>query len=387
MTSMIDEEFSDIRPYNDSEVDGVLARLKVDSSLADNLAALRLPRVKTLSPVLARWLLKQWVAWKLRGVQTVAQFQQLVAPQLQRQIAATADFSAAGLDALSPSEAYLFVSNHRDIAMDPAFTNHALFRAGHRTCAVAIGDNLLRERWVADLMRLNKSFIVKRNLRGPRELLAASRQLARFIRFTITNNHESVWIAQREGRAKDGTDATEPAVIKMLSLSWDRPHESQAEALFALKIVPVAISYELDPCDGVKAAELAAGASYTKAADEDVHSIGLGIAGQKGKVHLQFGTPLSASHLDVSSVVAAIDNHVTRGYRLFESNLWAWQRLKNTTEQPPITIHGGTISRTAFDDRIDALPKSHQALALAMYANPLEAARCQALEGRHRAER
>ena len=271
--------------------------------------------------------------------------------------------------------------------MDPAFTNHALFRAGHRTCAVAIGDNLLQERWVADLMRLNKSFIVKRNLRGPRELLAASRQLAKFIRFTITNNHGPVWIAQREGRAKDGADATEPAVIKMLSLSCDRQQESQAEALAALKIVPVAISYELDPCDGVKAAELAAGASYTKAEHEDVHSIGLGIAGQKGRVHLQFGSPLSASHLEISQVVTAIDTHVIQGYRLFDSNLWAWQRLKNTTEQPPITIHKGTISRTAFDARIDALPPSHQALALAMYANPLEAARCQALEGRHRAER
>ena len=119
---------------------------------------------------------------------------------------------------------------------------------------IAIGDNLLHERWVADLMRLNKSFIVRRALSGPRELLAASRQLAEFIRTMIADNQGPIWIAQREGRAKDGIDTTEPAVIKMLSLARDRKTESIADVLPTLRIVPVAIAYELDPCDAAKAA-------------------------------------------------------------------------------------------------------------------------------------
>ena len=374
MTSIRDEEFADIRPYNDDEVAGVLARLKSDRALADNLAKLRLPRLKAAAPWLARWLITRWVGWKLRGVVTVAEFQQLVEPQLQRQIAATANFSSAGLENLSPNESYLFISNHRDIAMDPAFTNYALFSSGHRTCSVAIGDNLLRESWIADLMRINKSFIVKRNIKAPKELFAASRQLAKFIRFTISENRGPVWIAQREGRAKNGCDATEPAVIKMLSLSQDRKLESIGDALASLKIVPLAISYELDPCDGAKAAELAGGADYTKADDEDVRSIGLGIAGQKGKVHLEFGAPLMGDQLDVATVVAAIDEHVVRGYRLFETNLWAWQRLENTALQPSVTVYPGTVSRATFDARIDALPETHRMLVLEMYANPLRAA-------------
>jgi len=374
MTSISDEQFIDIRPYNDDEVAGVLARLKSDRALADNLAKLRLPRLKVAAPWVARWLITQWVRWKLRGVETVAKFQQLVEPQLQRQIAATADFSSSGLENLSANESYLFISNHRDIAMDPAFTNYALFSSGHRTCSVAIGDNLLRESWIADLMRINKSFIVKRNIKAPKELFAASRQLAKFIRYTISENQGPVWIAQREGRAKNGCDATEPAVIKMLSLSQDRKLESIEDALASLNIVPLAISYELDPCDGAKAAELAGGADYTKADDEDVQSIGLGIAGQKGRVHLEFGAPLMGEQLDVATVVAAIDKHVARGYRLFETNLWAWQRLEDTASQPPVAVYPGTVSRAAFDARIDALPETHRMLALEMYANPLRVA-------------
>ena len=376
MPSNDDDQFADIRPYNDNEVPGVITRLKQDRALANNLARLRLPWLHGALPIVARFLVRRWIAWKLAGVSTVEQFQGLVEPQLQMQIDQTAVFSSSGLDALSPDASYLFISNHRDIAMDPAFTNHALYHAGHRTVSIAIGDNLLREQWVADLMRLNKSFIVKRNITAPRELLAASRHLAGFIREMITGNRGSVWIAQREGRAKDGNDATEPAVIKMLSLSQDRKRETLGEALATLHIVPVAIAYELDPCDAAKAAELAAGAGYTKADDEDVLSIGRGIAGQKGRVHLAFGEPICPSGtdtaLDVATVVAAIDRHIAKHYQLFECNLWAWQRLEGCEDWPAgLTIQPGTITRDAFDARIVALPADHQPLVLAMYANPL----------------
>jgi hypothetical protein len=137
----------------------------------------------------------------------------------------------SGLESLDTDRAYLFISNHRDIAMDPAFTNYALHRAGHETLRIAIGDNLLTEPWVADLMRLNKSFIVQRSASGPRELLAASRLLSRYIRHSLQVDNVPVWIAQREGRAKDGVDRTEPAVIKMLSLSRDKQSRSLSERI------------------------------------------------------------------------------------------------------------------------------------------------------------
>lgn len=375
MTSTDADPFADIRPYDDSEVAMVTARLARNPELADALARLKLRGLYRMLPAVARWLSQRWLGRTLPGVTSIDQFQQqLVKPQLERQIAASAHLSVDGLDALATDQPWLFISNHRDISMDPALTNYVIHQAGHRTLAIAIGDNLLKRDWVADLMRLNKSFVVKRNISGPRELMAASKQLAGFMRWMITENRGPVWIAQREGRAKDGIDATEPAVIKMLAMSRDRKTESVADVLGSLNIVPVAISYELDPCDAAKAAELAAGPGYTKADDEDVRSIGMGIAGQKGQVHLSFGAPLRGEQLDVEAVVAGIDRHIREHYRLFETNLWAWQRLEGEDSAPALTIHPASISRDQFNARIDAMPREHRPLALAMYANPLKRA-------------
>ena len=184
-----------------------------------------------------------------------------------------------------------------------------------------------------------KVLLFRRNVSGPRELLKASQHLAAFMRSMISGNAGSVWIAQREGRAKTGIDKTEPAVIKMLSLSRDKRTETLSEVLNGLHIVPVAISYELDPCDANKAAELACGPGYRKADNEDVLSIGKGIAGQKGNVHLSFGSPIKAEALTIEDVVHAIDDHMRRHYRLFENALWAWQRLSNSDEVPNVDIH------------------------------------------------
>ena len=372
--SNADDPFAEIRPYTDREVPDVVARLAREPELADALAKLRLSGLYRLLPGVARWLTGLGLRRALAGVSTIDDVQMLVKPHLETQIAASARFSCAGLEKLDTSRSWLFISNHRDITMDPAITNYAIHQAGHRTLAIAIGDNLLRRDWVADLMRLNKSFIVKRNISAPRELLAASRQLAAFIRWMVTENRGPVWIAQREGRAKDGCDATEPAVIKMLSLSRDRNTETVGDALARLCIVPVAISYELDPCDAMKAAELAAGSGYTKADDEDVRSIGVGISGQKGCVHLNFGEPIETPDATVDDFVDAIDKQIHSGYRLFETNLWAWQWLENSDLQPNIAIHPGTISREEFSARIEAMPEDHRPYALAMYANPLRTA-------------
>ncbi len=369
-----DDPFADIRPYRDEEVSTVIARLLESRDFHAALAKLQLPALYRVLPAVARWLVAWWLRRQLRNVTTVDQFQSLIKPQLQGLIGRTSRFSSEGLEKLSADESWLLISNHRDIVMDPSYTNQLIYDAGHRTMAIAIGDNLLREGWVADLMRINKSFIVRRNLSGPRELLRASQQLSAFVRSTITSNAGSVWIAQREGRAKTGIDKTEPAVIKMLSLSRDKQAETLSEVLNNLNIVPVAISYEIDPCDASKAAELASGPGYQKGDNEDVLSIGKGIAGEKGSVHLSFGSPIRGDDLTVDSVVSAIDEHMRTHYRLFENALWAWQRLNGTDQVPDISVYPGTITRQQFDARINDMPEGHRELALAMYANPLRRA-------------
>ena len=162
---------------------------------------------------------------------------------------------------------------------------------------------------------------------------------------------------------------TEPAVIKMLTLSRDRG-ESPETVLSELGIVPLIISYELDPCDALKAAELTAGEGYVKAEFEDVASIAKGITGDKGCVHLHFGEPLE-SGLDVSAVVAAIDEQMVRHYRLYPTNVWAWERLSGKAIPDHLDIHPGSISRQSFDTRIAAVPEAHRERLLTMYANPV----------------
>jgi hypothetical protein len=258
--------------------------------------------------------------------------------------------------------------------MDPAFINYALHRASYETVRIAIGDNLLTKPWVSDLMRLNKSFIVRRSVSGPRELLAASRNLANYIRHSLQQERHPVWIAQREGRAKDGIDRTEPVIIKMLAMSRDKNSEEFAGHIQGLGIVPVAISYELDPCDALKANELyqrASQGAYQKGEQEDVASIGRGIAGDKGRVHVSFGTPLGAGFATPDEVAAEVDRQVVSGYCLHPTNIFAYQMLNPGAPALPetLTAEPGDCSRAQFEQRIAAMPEPHRPYALAIYAN------------------
>ena len=372
------DPFADIRPYRDEEVAPVLERLLGDSEFIDAIAALRLGRLANLVPGLVRPLVRFRLAREVRGVSDVGSMQDLIKDYMDRMIeSTTGGFTVSGIDQLDPSRGYLFISNHRDIAMDPAFTNYALHREGHDTIRIAIGDNLLTKPWVSDLMRLNKSFLVKRSVSGPRELLAASRQLASYIRHSLQDEAAPVWIAQREGRAKDGIDRTEPAVIKMLSLSRDKKQESFGEHISGLNIVPVAISYELDPCDALKARELhqlATEGHYEKGEQEDVESIGQGISGDKGQVHVTFGTPLAGDFDSPEAVAAEVDRQVIQGYCLHPTKLFAYRMLYGEDVSLPSALYeeGGQVSREQFDARIDAMPEAHRPYALAIYANAID---------------
>jgi hypothetical protein len=371
----VEDRFAEIRPYRDNEVAEVLARLQADPELLDSLSGLRFGRIgvalsRPLRPMV-RWGLKR----QLADIVDVASMQSVVRGYMDKMIASTtAGFSTSGLEALEDGP-YLFISNHRDIALDPAFTNYALHRLGRQTCRIAIGDNLLSKPWISDLMRLNKSFIVKRSLPGPRQLLAASRLLADYIKTSIAEEHCPIWIAQREGRAKDGLDATEPAVIKMLMLARDKS-EAFGLSVEELRIVPVSISYELDPCDALKAHELASVARdglYSKAEHEDAASIAAGISGQKGRVHIAFGKVLDDSHHTVQDVVDELDRQIEANYLLHPTNIWAWQMLNPEREIPSnLNVSKGSISHRHFEQRMLAISEDERDFALRMYANPCE---------------
>ena len=372
------DPYADIRPYRDDEVAPVLGRLLGDPEFLDAIAALRLGRVARLVPALVRPLVRFRLAREVRGVADVSAMQDVIKHYMDRMIeSTTGGFTVSGLEHLDPDRAYLFMSNHRDIAMDPAFTNYALHQSGRETVRIAIGDNLLTTPWASDLMRLNKSFIVKRSLSGPRELLAASKTLASYIRHSVQQENAPVWIAQREGRAKDGIDRTEPAVIKMLSLSRDKREETFAEHIASLRIVPVSISYELDPCDALKARELyekASSGAYEKGEQEDIASIGQGISGGKGRVHVSFGTPLGASFDTPEAVAKEVDRQIVEQYCLHPTNLQAYHVLRGKDAEVPddLYLEEGDCGPKEFLERIHEMPHPHRRYALAIYANAVE---------------
>ncbi len=363
--------YNDIRPYRDHEVSSVVDTLLSDNEFIDTLIALRGNRIAKWVPGLVRLFARRTMKSQLAGVSTVDGFQALVKPRLDRVVEATSYFSYSGIEQLDTEASYLFISNHRDIVMDSAYANSVLVVEGHRTAQIAIGDNLLQKPWVSHLMRINKSFIVKRSLSGPKQQLAASKQLANFMREAIVENQGPLWIAQREGRAKDGNDRTEAAVLKMLTLSRDKATESPDEVLGKLNIVPLTISYEIDPCDVMKARELAYGAGYEKAPFEDLESIAQGIQGQKGHVHIHFGIPLNQASLSVPDAVSLIDNAMVSNYRLFKTNFWACEALGYAIDESERDAAEASITQSAFLARFDELSEAERQQALEMYARPV----------------
>src|SRR5690606_540038 len=263
-------EFDGIRPYQDDEVPGVLLRLQQDRDLLQTLARYRFPRLNRWLPGLAAWLVAGGVRRELQGVTTVDALQRRLEPWLDKVIERSAlQVTYSGLENLSKTRPHLFLANHRDIAMDPAFVNYALYHGGHPTPRIAIGDNLLQRSFVGDLMRLNKCFIVHRSVTGRREKLAVYQTLSAYIHHSIAEGH-SVWIAQAEGRFRDGWNRTETGFIYMACTCRNNVYFS--EVVLSLDIVPVSIAYVADSCDHMKAWELVQRertASYGKRSGED----------------------------------------------------------------------------------------------------------------------
>ncbi len=373
-------EFETIRPYNDAEVRTVITRLLKDDAFLNTLTQYRFPNAANTFSWLLRPLVAYYLSREVTNVNTISEFQDKIEPYVTRTIKqATQGITYSGLENLKKDRAYLFMSNHRDIVMDPAFVNYALYHAQHPTPRLAIGDNLLQKPFVSDLMRLNKSFIVHRSITGRREKLAAFQTLSAYINHSIQQEQHSVWIAQAEGRAKDGDDRTDSAILKMFHMS--RKEEDFAQVMAELHVVPVSISYEYDPCDQAKAHELAVRAStgsYTKAPGEDDASIARGITGQKGRIHLHFGEEITQPDNDARLLAHTIDRAILGNYHLFPVNFLAYAEWteRDTALNVPLaetlfTASEVAAARAEWQRRLGACPAEERAWLITQYATPV----------------
>lgn len=376
--------FDEIRPYNDVEVVEALRRIVKDEECLSLLGQFTVPKLFRWFPRLVKKVLSWYLRVQIKGIQSIDDFQRFV----ERYLSITLEKSSQGLtvvgiDKLDLSKPYLFVSNHRDITLDPALTNYALYHNGGSTVRIAIGDNLLSKPFVSDLMRANKSFIVKRSLGGPRELLKSLKLLSQYIWHSLSVDNENIWIAQREGRSKDGFDKSDPAIIKMLTIAKPKGMLF-SEYVKLLRIVPVSVSYEYDPCDVMKARELRlleSDGEYSKSQYEDLSSIGAGISGLKGSIVLTFGHCLSEEYENAQAVADALDDSIAMNYRIQSSNVLAYellhgeQSLKEQLLDTPALDEGELCyteaQRSLFHRRIESVPDEDTVFVLQMYANPI----------------
>ena len=323
--------FDNIRTYNDSEYLTVIQRL-LDEPIFVNIITSYFPEYTEDE------LLTQLLSFK-----TIQEFQSNFVChfiyKVQQKSINRIFFD--GLGALENSSPRLLMSNHRDIVLDSALINFGLDKCNLNTCEIAIGSNLLGTLWIKDLVRVNKSFIVQRDL-PKQEMLSSSIQLSSYVQHALHEKKQSVWIAQREGRAKDGNDKTNPGVLKMFALSAEI---NLIDFYKNMNITPVSISYEYDPCDGMKIAELLAkerGEQYIKQDGEDVAHMVAGMTGPKGNVDINFADlindkiellrGLTNRNQIIKKIAAIIDDTIHQNYRLWPNNYVAYDMLNESTE-------------------------------------------------------
>jgi len=363
-----------MRPYNDQEVPGVVRRVVGNPEFAQAASRLVMPAFLR-GTGFGDWVTSALLRLKTRHLQTVSDCQLFIADYLERLINETTQgLTCSGLESLDRQGVYLFISNHRDILLDSTLLNFLIHKAGHKTCRMAVGDNLLSNELAADLMRLNKSFIVERNVVGAKATLTVLMRTSNYIQHSLDEG-ASIWIAQREGRAKDGWDRTDPALIKMLALAYKKEPDPIVSFLQRVKLIPVSISYELDPNAQRKAHELSVidhDGVYDKSADEDLQSMILGLLGQKGRVHLHFGEPIVGAIDTPEALASAVDVSVMRGMRIYPTHVAAAEALGaklGDEDQADVPELGDVMS--AFRAQIGGCPDLERDFLLRQYANVL----------------
>ena len=324
-------EFDEIRPYNDEELPQIFEELIADPAF-QKAATDAIPNVPF-----------ELLAQKIRACKSKLDFQETFCYGILWKIAAdhtdglTLDHTAVP----DKSKAYTYLSNHRDIILDSGFLSILLIDQGMDTVEIAIGDNLLVYPWIKKLVRVNKSFIVQRAL-TMRQMLESSARMSRYMHYTISEKKQSIWIAQREGRAKDSNDRTQDSVLKMLAMGGEG---DLIDRLMEMNIAPLAISYEYDPCDFLKAQEFQLKRDiegYKKTTQDDLISMQTGLFGYKGKVHFQTAPCINdrLAQLDrslpkqelFSRISACIDQRIHSNYRIHSGNYVAYDLLKGTSE-------------------------------------------------------
>jgi len=370
--------YDDIRPYNDEEIPAAMQRI-ADSTSFPLLASYVYPKENI-----------EKVRQQIRSYTNVHDFQVEVMRCVNEQVIARSigEFTYGGMEQLSPSEKYLFVSNHRDIMLDACLLQYVLYMNGHEPSQITFGANLMQGQLVTDIGKANKMFKVERPQgNNPREFYQASLRLSQYMRYVLTERRESIWIAQRNGRTKDGIDRTDQGIIKMFGMGYNG---DKVDALEALHIVPIAISYEWESCDVLKTLELYASrsAKYIKKPGEDLTSILTGIMQPKGRVHIEVCKPIGRDELEALSgcmlneynrkVASLIDSRITAAYRLTPNNYIAHDLRYGKREYEGRCYD--EAQRQAFVNRMDGLKKYGEqcdmdvllGIFLGIYSNPID---------------
>lgn len=366
--------FDEIRFYEDAEVPEALAQY------------VKHPMIRALLQFTFPELSVEEIENRVLACKSIRDFQaSIIYYSVQKVLEKSSEgLSYSGFDSLSKDEAYLYISNHRDIILDTSLLNCVLFETDLVMTASAIGDNLVKKPFLLALGKLNRNFLVRRGL-GPREMLKSSQKLSDYISKLLLEDKRSVWMAQREGRTKDGSDHTQQGVLKMLAMS--RGDQGIADYFEKLKIVPVSISYEFDPTDVLKMPELLAKRmeqTYIKSANEDFNSILKGALGNKGRIHIQAGCPIDREKLlqlesqsssvndQLQRLTTILDKEIHRNYKLWPSNYIACDLLDGGHRFAEFYT---AKEKRQFERRLKRRVDAANALAvdsyLLMYANPV----------------
>lgn len=367
--------FDDIRPFNDSEVNHYLKLLIADEHFEHILQFIFQDQSKIEEAKLM-----------LSNIHTIKDLQLKFVYQLVNDLIlkkSTDGLTSSGLEKLDKHTSYLFISNHRDIILDSAIMNYLIVLEGMNTTEIAIGNNLLIAKWIEYAVKLNRTFVVRRNL-PVREMLMASKKLSEYIRRDITRKNTSVWIAQREGRTKDGNDKTQQALLKMLNLSNIKEF---GEGFKELKIVPLSISYEIEPCGLSKVDELYRKQTegFEKTQEDDLRSMGHGLVRPKGHVHFAFGEPIT-SQIDlickeetissqIEKLADYLDQQIYCNFKLWPNNYIAEDILNNTSNNSnQYTPEQFNRFDSMVAEAVETIPGDKEIIRgmfLQMYVNPL----------------
>jgi hypothetical protein len=368
------DPFKNIRPYTDAEVAGVLQSLVNNPSVLKALIGFQFPGILAKAPFV-KFFVKQKLISQIKTIHTIDDYQMIFKDLMEKVVKESiASFEVNGLEKLNKNENHLYISNHRDISLDAALLALHLHKSGFRTFNIAVGNNLMEESWASDLFRLNKSFIIQRSGGTKKEIYSGLSLASQFIYQSIFRDNTSVWIAQKQGRAKDGVDATDPAMLKMIHLT-ERKLQSEASYFNSLKVVSVSISYEYDPNDKLKAKELdllQSNSEYVKEKDEDLKSIANGIIGIKGNVSINLSEPMKFAEADDYQMISnKITQSIISSYKLHASNYAACNLLGIDFTQDSYSSEEIAEAEKELNQRVKSLEIGARSKLLEQYANPV----------------